>query len=234
MLYLHIEDARDTNPWSTLAALTESGPGFHEVEVLADIPNGPPKGIYIVLNCELYVPKKKSTSLPGTLSYEEFLNKIRNDRKQLRSFSGPIVGECPQNAGSSASLPVQVVANGAYNPSTLIVSHTTKQDSFYRFSPYPNDRRINSATKEIYAGTYLAPESERNFLSSGLAIVGRYALPSSFPAIYMWRVQPPDGTPLRAGTVRSAFGQAGGGVEVILQHNSGANSVYPMKKLPIW
>ncbi|WP_208931243.1 hypothetical protein [Rheinheimera sp. F8] len=227
MIYLHIASENHKQPWTALALLTESGPGYHHVVVTNPKTGQPPDGEYFVFNCELYVPIDELSSLKLARSYAEFLKRSRNEDSYLQQFTGPI--------NKNGSLQVALInQTNQYNQSTMIVSSVTRTDSFYRFSPYANDRRIDFVKKQIHAGTYLAPESERNFLSSGLSVVGRYALPSPFPAVYMWRIQPPDGTPLAAGTVRHAFGQAGGGVEVVLHSCSGPNSVFRMKKLPIW
>lgn len=227
MIYLHIASENHKHPWNALASLTESGPGYHHVAVSNPKSGQPPEGEYLVFNCELYVPINEHPSLKLAPSYAEFLKRLRNDVAQLQEFSGPI--------NKSGSLQVALTRQtNQYNQSNLIASNITRSDSFYRFSPYANDRRIDFVRKQIHAGTYLAPDSERSFLSSGLAVVGRYALPTPFPAVYMWRIQPPDGTQLNAGTVRPAFGQTGGGVEVVLQNCSGPNSVFRMKRLPIW
>lgn len=227
MIYLHIASGNNNQPWTELALLAESGPGYHYVSVTNSKSGQPPEGEYLVFNCELYVPIEEHPSLKFARSYAEFLKSSRRKDAYLKEFTGPI--------NKAGSLKVALInQTNQYNQSTLIVSSVTRTDSFYRFSPYANDRRIDFVRMQIHAGTYVAPESERNFITSGLAVVGRYALPTPFPAVYMWRIQPPDGTPLIAGTVRAAFGQTGGGVEITLQNSSGPNSVFRMKRLSTW
>src|SRR2546421_104541 len=50
---------------------------------------------------------------------------------------------------------------------------------------------------------------------SGFAAVGRYALPNVEPAMYVYEIEPRPETRIEFGTVAPAYGQAGGGVEVL-------------------
>ena len=65
-------------------------------------------------------------------------------------------------------------------------------------------------------GTYVTTDTDTSQVPSGLAAVGRYALPNPTPAIYKFVLCPPSGTSISCGTVSPNFGQAGGGVEVLL------------------
>ena len=59
--------------------------------------------------------------------------------------------------------------------------------------------------------------NDASHVPSGLAAVGRYALPNPTPATYRFVLLPPEGTRIRCGAVTPKFNQAGGGVEVLIK-----------------
>ena len=83
--------------------------------------------------------------------------------------------------------------------------------SFYRFSAYSRDKRVtpNGLTSGTYATTY----NDLLLVPSGLAAVGRYALPNPAAANHVYQVLTRT-RPTLVGTTVSNHGQAGGGVEV--------------------
>lgn len=92
---------------------------------------------------------------------------------------------------------------------------------FYRNIAHgPNDFRYNSTNSELSKGTYLTTELDKNYTNSGFAAVGRFALPIPLPANYCIQYELPKGTVIKAGTVAPNFGQAGGGVEVVLLNDT--------------
>jgi hypothetical protein len=64
-------------------------------------------------------------------------------------------------------------------------------------------------------GTYGFPKSERRFVPTGFAAVGRYALPDLPPACRRYEIRPPANYKLKCGAAVPRYGQAGGGVEVM-------------------
>jgi hypothetical protein len=70
-------------------------------------------------------------------------------------------------------------------------------------------------TDEVLAGTFGFPASELNFVPTGFAAVGRYALPDLPPACRRYEITPPTGYTLQCGASVPLYGQAGGGVEVM-------------------
>lgn len=228
MIYLHVADGSNTDPWDALRHMPESGFGYQMVAVLessgADMP---PTGEYIVFNCELYVPPKAEELEYFCTSYDCFLKNVE-DKNKLQKFTG-YVNNQKQKRRIKVSL-------SNYQNATLIVSSTTaKLNMYQRASAYQKDHRILWTNMSVVKDTYLSPISEKTFFTSGLAVVGRFALPTPFPANYVWDINPQTGISLKAGTVRPAFGQAGGGVEIVLNSNSGKNSVkQPYQLLPSW
>lgn len=73
---------------------------------------------------------------------------------------------------------------------------------------------------ELSKGTYLTTALDKIYANTGFAVVGRYALPVPLPATYCIQYEVPKGTQLKAGTVAPNFGQAGGGVEVLLNDDT--------------
>ena len=90
--------------------------------------------------------------------------------------------------------------------------HTTSGDEFYRYEAFPTSRRL--VAPMVANDTFAAPESEIQFMPTGLSAVGRLALPSLLPARYRYKLVPPVTTPLTYGASVPLFGQSGGGVEV--------------------
>src|SRR2546422_11373922 len=62
-------------------------------------------------------------------------------------------------------------------------------------------------------------------VKTGLEAVARYALPNRKPAIYVFTVKPLKDTPIQHGIVQPAFGQPGGGVEVLFCDGTARNTV---------
>jgi hypothetical protein len=96
-------------------------------------------------------------------------------------------------------------------------------DLFYRCEHWAVSRRV-LAPRTIRAGTYGFPASELNFVPTGFAAVGRYALPDLPPACRRYEISPPVGYKLHCGACVPLYGQAGGGVEVMFP-NAFQNSV---------
>lgn len=116
----------------------------------------------------------------------------------------------------SASL--AVLEHGSY-PST-----TRPNEIFFRYSAFRRDRRINSTNGSVLPGTYVTTESDSTLVPSGLAAVGRYALPNPLPALYAYRLNPPPATQVRCGNSAPALGKVGGGVEILFSAGCPASS----------
>jgi hypothetical protein len=92
---------------------------------------------------------------------------------------------------------------------------TQAGDVFYRCEHWATSRRVRLASNDILGGTYGFPTSERDFVPTGFAAVGRYALPDLPPACRRYEISPPVGYTLQCGACVPLYGQAGGGVEVM-------------------
>jgi hypothetical protein len=118
----------------------------------------------------------------------------------------------PRLTGGAAGSAAAAVAA----PSSLVKSYPLLANRlFHRFSAYSPDKRVDPWTGDFLAGTYATTDSDFALVPSGLAAVGRFALPNILPASYHYQIEAPVGTPVTSGTVAPAFGQAGGGVEAL-------------------
>lgn len=204
------------DPWRPLRELSESGPGYQLVEIGDDWP----KETYVVLNCELLVslkgcdPADVLRQLPSASSYAELLAKLTY--QTWTTVQTPSLQPTPPRT------------------TRLVHTKTTHGEKFYRLSAYSNDRRLTH-DRQFLPGTFVVTESDIDTIGSGLAAVGRYALPTALPATYAYEIEPEPGTDIELGTVRPAYGQSGGGVEGLFLKGTGAWSVKNhIRVLPAW
>lgn len=126
-------------------------------------------------------------------------------------------------------------ASGVYRSNKPAVEGDPKRtgpgSSFVRFTAYVNDRRI-SANLGLLPGTYATTARDAEYVTSGRSAVERYALPDPKPAIYRYAISPLAGTVFREGIVQPANGHAGGGVEVLFDDGTTANTVTLLAPLP--
>lgn len=112
------------------------------------------------------------------------------------------------------------------------VYFTKEEEKFIRLSAYQEDMRI-TADGGLNAGTYATTPNDIRVTPSGLAAVGRYALPNRQPAIYKFEITPPPNTPIYFGTVKPNYGMCGGGVEVFFPTELPAGSIRLIGEIPI-
>lgn len=98
---------------------------------------------------------------------------------------------------------------------------------FFRFNAFANDPRVDS-DGNFAPGTYATTYSDTWLVPSGLAAVGRYALPNPMPANYVFPIVT-DSIPKIIGTVHPNFRQAGGGVEVLFPRGATSRRGEPFK-----
>ena len=162
-------------------------------------------------------------------------NEYRDDR---RVFLDASVASAPASSEGNAraairmhDLPSQgILRTGSATAASPFQTKTVAGDIFYRLSPYRDDRRI-SKMDGLVPGTYSTTNSDIAVVPSGLAAVGRYALPSRLPAVYVFRITPTPGTPVSYGTVVPNFGLCGGGVEALFPEGTNPGSVHYQKQI---
>jgi hypothetical protein len=107
-----------------------------------------------------------------------------------------------------------------------------EKKQFKRLSAFANDRRI-TPTRALLPGTYATTAEDAKQVHNGRAAVRRYALPNPAPAVNMFTIDPPAlGTILQRGIAQPAYGQPGGGVEVIFMNGSPDKTVTGPKQIP--
>ena len=104
-------------------------------------------------------------------------------------------------------------------------------EEFKRFCAFANHRRV-TATGGLSPGTYATTAADARQVDTGSDAVKRYALPNPNPAIYRFTITPPVKTALKRGVVQPAYGQPGGGVEVIFVNGSPNNTVIGPIQIP--
>ena len=111
------------------------------------------------------------------------------------------------------------------------VEELQAEEKFNRFSAYANDRRV-TASGALLPGTYATTEEDAKHVKTGRDAVKRYALPNPAPAIHVFTIKPPQGTRFQRGVAQPAYGQPGGGVEVIFVNGSPDKTVTGPNQIP--
>lgn len=179
---------------------------------------------YLVFNAQVALPIQlqldSERADPGQLSrpLSEWLKE--DDFRWLNSWAELAA---PQNGEEEPATPQQgaiealdklsgsvscVQTHGSY------ASASRPSEIFVRYSAFNPDFRI-SRNGSVRQGTYVTTVTDMPHVPSGLAAVGRYALPNPAPALYIYTMSPPSVVGLQCGTATPKFGQAGGGVEVL-------------------
>ena len=144
---------------------------------------------------------------------------------ELRADVGWLNEFLPQEGANQAMLDglpgynggLEVATHGSYRSTTLA------NETFWRYSAFRRDRRI-LAGGSVMSGTYATTQNDSTLVTSGLGAVGRYALPNPTPARYVHTLHPPTGEVIMCGNSAPLFGQAGGGVEILVTRRLPPNS----------
>lgn len=106
-----------------------------------------------------------------------------------------------------------------------------EKEQFKRFSAFANDRRV-TGRRGLLPGTYTTAAEDTKQVHSGRDAVRRYALPNPMPAVNVFTIDPPvPGPILQRGIAQPAYGQPGGGVEVIFVNGSPEKTVTGPKQI---
>ncbi len=147
-------------------------------------------------------------TLEGALQKAEDITSLRVVTREWQTSS--VVRETDGNEdGAAADAPVEA---------------TKGKEEFKRFSAFANDRRV-TANRGLLPGTYATTATDAAHVATGTQAVSRYALPNPTPAVHRFTIQPPAGTNLQRGITQPAYGQPGGGVEVIFTAGSPDHTV---------
>ena len=108
---------------------------------------------------------------------------------------------------------------------------TTATDYFYRVTAYLDDKRIRP-DKSLAPESYSTTDTDLTVVPSGLAAVGRFALPTRISARHVFEITPGKGVRILFGTVIPNYGLCGGGVEVFFPDGTGPGTVWYKRTLP--
>ena len=112
------------------------------------------------------------------------------------------------------------------------IEKTKSGEIFRRFSAYENDVR-RRPDGSWTPGTYATTEEDAKSVKTGKAAAARYALPPNpTPVSYVFTGRPHKDTEVQKGPVAPAYGQPGGGVEVIFTNGTRQNTVTGPIKIP--
>jgi hypothetical protein len=220
---LHLERTYTAN----LLSQPESGMGYQIVEAtLAD--NKTKRGV--AYNAELLLFDEEPRSLMQTASYSAILESAKSSAGEIKSLR-----VIPRPATRTLTSSVRE-STGDYGkkagPAKDAPREKTKAgEVFKRFSAYKNDNRV-LADGSLRPGTYATTEEDAKNVKTGAEAVARYALPNPAPASYVFTIRPHKDTVLQRGIVEPAYGQPGGGVEVIFTDGTQPNTVTGPDKIP--
>jgi hypothetical protein len=144
---------------------------------------------------------------------------------ELKILSNSVPSESRIREGDRDTRPSESGASGSV-PEAL-----QGKEQFKRFSAFENDRRV-TAGGALLPGTYTTSAEDAKQVHSGRDAVRRYALPNPAPAVNVFTIDPPvPATILQRGVAQPAYGQPGGGVEVIFVNGSPDRTVMGPKKI---
>ena len=99
------------------------------------------------------------------------------------------------------------------------------------FDSLPMTTKRIKEDHSLAPGSYATTKTDLTVLS-GLAAVGRFALPTRISARYVFRITPGKGVKIFYGTVIPNYGLCGGGVEVFFPDGTRPNTVSVWRPLP--
>jgi hypothetical protein len=198
----------------------ESGMGYQIVEATT-FDNKIKRGV--VYNAELLLFEEEPRFRLLAATFQQLLEAAKVSKDEIKSL--------------------QVVTNAASPPPTFAlreavssygkkvapakdapIAKTRENEVFKRFTAYEKDHRITSDGR-LRPGTYATTEEDAKNAPTGKAAVARHALPNPKPASYKWTIKPRKDTLIQYGIVEPAFGQPGGGVEVIFTKGTDPGTV---------
>lgn len=157
------------------------------------------------------------TLIPRT---RESLRGVRRVRRLVggvhAQFSNQAVNESVRASEAAKDAPITATLNG---------------EIFKRFSPYVADYKITEK-RGLKPGTFATTAEDAEHVKTGRDAVIRYALENKKSANKRFTITPKTDTPLQRGIVQPAYGEPGGGDEVIFVEGTCESSVSEPDILP--
>lgn len=205
----------------------ESGMGYQIVEATT-FDNKIKRGI--AYNAELFLFDEEPRLTLKTTAFARLLNEAKISTGEIKSLH-----VVTNTASASPAFALRETATSYDKQATPAkdapIEKTKEKEVFKRFTAYENDHRITSDGR-LLLGTYATTEEDAKNAPTGKAAVARYALPNPKPASNKWTIKPHKDTLIQYGIVEPAFGQPGGGVEVIFRDGTKPGTVTGPEKIP--
>jgi hypothetical protein len=223
-----------------LSTQPEYGMGYQKVT--ANLDDGSTK-TGLIFNSQVFVAETEDSSLVVREEWNEVLKEAGQSKRSIKS-----VQLIPRPADTLRGVKRVVLRGGAR---TLLgesyeairkseagpakdapETPTIAGEVFKRFSAYANDRRVTEK-KGLTPGTFATTKEDADaFVKTGTDAVKRYALENKNPASNVFTINPPEKTSLKRGIVAPAYGEPGGGVEVIFVNGSPDGTVTGPETIP--
>jgi hypothetical protein len=162
--------------------------------------------------------------------FARFLAEAKSSRDQIKELR-----VLPKATASQLTEAVKESSHG-YGEKTRPAKDSPREktkagDVFKRFCAFPNDRRV-LPDGSLRQGTYGTTDEDAGNVKTGKQAVARYALPNPRPASYRFTIKPHENTMVQCGIVEPAYGQPGGGVEVLFTQGTHPKTVTGRDKIP--
>lgn len=155
---------------------------------------------------------------------------IELERRPLDSLKGVVTIKSAQLRNFSVQLQ-EALAGKTGAAKDAPITSTDIGEIFKRFSHFKNDIRVTSGLG-LTNGTFATTSSDALHVKTGMDAVHRYALPDKRPANQRFTISPPQGIRMQRGIAQPAYGESGGGVEVIFVDGSPEKTVSGPEEIP--
>ena len=203
----------------------ESGMGYQLVDAV--MVAGETKRA-VAYNAELLLFEDESRDVLVKKTYQELVGVAESSSNKVKSLR---LRRRPSTVTAGLVKEGEAIAAPKSPAADAPVGRTLAEEIFKRFSAYANDRRVQ-ADHSLSAGTYATMEADAKHVKTGKQAVARYALPNPQPASYVFTIRPLQDTAIQRGILQPAYGQPGGGVEVIFPSGTQSNTVTGPIKIP--
>jgi hypothetical protein len=188
----------------------------------------------VILNGSYFVPK---TELAGLTSFSQQLEEMTMlANAKCSSLSIESATLTPRSEASLRR--VKRIQNfstandksaAAAKDSKIVL--TSRYELFKRFSAYADDFRVTEK-QGLVPNTYATTAEDAQNVKTGMDAISRYALENKISANNVFTILPPEKTRLQRGIVEPAYGEPGGGVEVIFVDGTPDYTVSGPEKIP--
>ncbi len=203
----------------------ESGMGYQIVEAMMEDHRVRRAVAY---NADLLLFEDEPRPMFKTSAYVRLLLEARSSEGSVKTLH-----VLPRSTTARVALAMnEDAARYGSGPARDATEEKTKfGEVFVRFSAYENDRRI-TASGALRRGSYATTAADAVNVQTGNQAVARYALPNPQPASFRFAIHPLRDTVVQKGIVEPAYGQPGGGIEVLFTKGTADRTVTGLPPIP--